>query len=137
MAIFQKSNNANPRKNGNVTVGGPKVPLFGDSTFRYEENTNNWYNEHSKSTIVEDYVSVPTGQEKVYKLPDGTTHIEFQNREDQDLRYSFVSGHAYSQTEPYSTLKAGYTYYNEFEPFFNAYLFFGASVSGRVEIRTW
>ena len=43
-------------------------------------------------------------------LPAGTTHFEMQARGNAAVRFAFETGLVATPTDPYMTLKAGYTY---------------------------
>ena len=136
MAIFQKIKAGEPQKHGNVTVGGPKTPLYGDSTFRYETTNNNWYNENTKETILEYNVPVTAdGAEASLALPGGTRRIQFQARGTNAVRWGFTEGNPGDETSPYSTLKASEVYEQEYpDGLFDTTIYFSADSNDVIEV---
>lgn len=136
--MYQKIDDSKPYKNGNVVVGGPKSPLYGDAEpFRYEDNDGMILNTYSLTKIEEANIGVPASTETAYALPDGTKKIEFQNRQATDVYFSFFPGKVAGPTEPYFTLKANDAYYQEYDGLYNETIYFGAASSGTVELRVF
>lgn len=134
MAIFEKINTGSPQKHGNIVVGGPKAPIYGDDTFSYESTDNNFHNEYSESAIYDYNVVLANGVESSIVVPNGTTKIEFQNRENAVIYWSFIEGNAVNQTDPYKTLKSSDAYYQEYDPLYNTILYLSSDSAGVAEI---
>lgn len=74
-----------------------------------------------------------------YAIPSGTKSLQFQCRQDRDIRFSFTTGKVAGPTSPYQTLKAGQTYYQDFLSLTGKTIYFatGANAGDVVEVLTW
>ena len=71
-------------------------------------------------------------------LPADTKAIEFQNRANNDLRWSFVTGKVATPAAPYMTLKAGQNYYKEDLNLSSKTIYFASGTAGDdVELIAW
>ncbi|QDT46181.1 hypothetical protein Pan258_01980 [Symmachiella dynata] len=93
-----------------------------------------------EAKTVEDQVVTLTDADTEYSLAisGNVEAIEIQPRTDVAVRHSFVTGKVATPTDPYNTIKSGFSYYKEHIRVSSPTLYLASSTAGtKVEVRIW
>ena len=124
-----------------TTIAGDTTSLDGkDFSLESGGNLDTISSNTSRSNTETEYNVTLTSADTQYSqaLPSNTIAIEFQNRSNNDLRFSLVDGKVATPTAPYSVLKAGQNYYKENLNLTGETIYFANSNAGDiVELLVW